>query len=112
MDIQIRLVIFFTYNSSPSESESPQSSFLEIEVKKVELFIILSQDKTRELRRLDTKLHGLIKYLDTGILPQNQKEARCILLESSNYKLINGHLWHSRVPSSKRTQYLDNYRRV
>ena len=66
----------FTNNSSPSESESPQSSFLEKEVKKVELFIIFSPDKTRELQRLDTQLFGFIKYLDAGILPQNQNSAR------------------------------------
>ena len=103
-----------TNNSSPSESETSQSSFLEDEVKKVELFtkFDFSPDKTKELQRLDTQLHGLIKYLDTGILPNSQKKARRILLESSDYALIDGLLWHSRVAKSKRTQHLDNYQLI
>ena len=71
-----------------------------------------SPDKTKELQRLDAQLHWLIKYLDTGILPKSQKKARRILLESSDYTLIDGLLWHSRVAKSKRTQHLDNYQLV
>ena len=33
----------------------------------------LSPDKRKELHRLDTQLHGLIKYLDTGLLQNSQK---------------------------------------
>ena len=71
-----------------------------------------SPDKTIELQRLETQLHGLIKYLDTGILPSSQKKARRILLESSDYALVDGLLWHSRVAKYKRTQHLDNYQFV
>ena len=101
MVIQIRLVIFLQIIPLHQRQNLHNKVFLEEEVKKVELFIIFSPDKTRELQRLDTQLHEFIKYLDTGILPQNQKKARCILLESSDCALING-LWHSRVARSKR----------
>ena len=103
-----------TNDSSPLESETSQSSFLEDEVKKVKLFtkFDFSQEKTKELQRLDTQLHGLINYLETGILPKSQKKARRILLESGDYALIDGLLWHSRVAKSKRTQHLDHYQLV
>ena len=103
-----------TNNSSSLESETSQSSFLEDEVKKVELFtkFDFSHEKTKELQRLDTQLHGLINYLETGILPKSQKKARRILLESGDYALIDGLLWHSRVAKSKRTQHLDHYQLV
>ena len=35
-----------------------------------------SPDKTKELQRLDTQLHGLIKYLDTDILPNSEKKSK------------------------------------
>ena len=46
-------------------------SLLDDKVKNVELFtkFDLSPDKRKELQRLDTQLHGLIKYLD--ILPNS-----------------------------------------
>ena len=60
----------------------------------------------------DHPLHGLINYLETGVLPRSQKKARRILLESSDYALIDGLLWHSRVAKSKRTKQLDHYQLV
>ena len=103
-----------TNNTSPSESETSQSSLLDDEVKKVELFIKfdLSPDKRKELQRLDAQLHGLIKYLDTCILPNSQKKARRILLESSDYAWIDGLLWLFRIAKPKCTQHLDNYQLV
>ena len=103
-----------TNDSSPLESETSQSSFLEDEVKKVELFTLFdfSQEKTKELQRLDTQLHGLINYLETNILPKSQKKARRILLETGDYALIDGLLWHSRAAKSKHTQHLDHYQLV
>ena len=100
--------------SSLLESETSQSSFLEDEVKKVELFtkFDFSPEKTKELQRLDSQLHELIKYLESGILSKGQKRARRILLESGDYALIYGLLWHSRVAKSKRTKHLDHYQLV
>ena len=82
-------------------------------MKKVELFtkFDFSPEKTKELQRLDTQLHGLINYLETSILPKSQKKARRILLESGDYTLIDELLWHSRVAKSKRT-HLDHYQLV
>ena len=78
-------------DSSPLESETSQSSFLEDKVKKVEFFtkFDFSQEKTNELQRLDTQLHWLINYLETSILPRSQKKARRILIESGDYALID-----------------------
>lgn len=103
-----------TKDSSLTESDTSQSSFLEDNVKKVELFtkFDFSPVKTRELQRHDAQLHGLIKYLENGILPRCQKKARRILLESGDYALIDGLLWHSRVAKSKRTKHLDHYQLV
>lgn len=106
--------IISTTDASQTGSESQQSSFLEDEVKKVELFtkFDFSPLKTKELQRNDGQLHGLINYLETGVLPRSQKKARRILLESSDYALIDGLLWHSRVAKSKRTKQLDHYQLV
>lgn len=103
-----------TVNSSLSEDETSQSSFLDDEVKKIELFtkFDFSPEKTKELQWHDAQLHGLINYLDSNILPKSQKKARRILLESSDYALIDGLLWHSRVSKSKRTKQLDHYQLV
>ena len=101
-------------DSSFTESETSQSNFLEDEVKKVELFtkFDFSPVKTKELQRHDSQLHGLINYLENGILPKSQKKARRILLESSDYVVIDGLLWHSRVAKSRRTKHLEHYQLV
>ena len=87
--------IISTTDASQTGSESQQLSFLEDEVKKVELFtkFHFSPLKTKELQRNDGQLHGLINYLETGVLPRSQKKARRILLESSDYALIDRLLW-------------------
>ena len=78
--------------STSTEADSLQSSFLEDNVKKLELFtkFDFSADKTKNLQRHDPELHRLISYLDSNILPRIQKQARRILLESNDYVLIDG----------------------
>ena len=100
--------------STSTEADSSQSSFLEDNVKKLELFtkFDFSADKTKDLQRHDPELHRLISYLDSNILPRSQKQARRILLESNDYVLIDGLLWHSRVQKAKRTKQLDQYQLV
>ena len=63
--------------SSLTDDYISQSSFLEDEVKKIELFtrFDFSPDKTRELQRNDSQLHGLIQYLEYNILPKSQKKS-------------------------------------
>ena len=60
----------------------------------------------------DYELSPLIKYLKDGTLPDSQKVARYILLKHSDYALIDGMLFHSRVAKSKRAKTFQNYQLV
>ena len=57
-------------------------------------------------------MHGLIQYMESNILPKSQKKARRVLLESSDYALIDGLLWHSCVQKARRTKQLDHFQLV
>lgn len=48
----------------------------------------------------DPDLADLIKYLENGTHPDLQKSARHILLKQSDYVLIDGMLFHSRLAKS------------
>lgn len=52
----------------------------------------------------DPDLADFIKYLKNGTLPDSQKSARDILLQHSDYALIDGMLFHSRIAKSKRAK--------
>lgn len=60
----------------------------------------------------DPDLADLIKYLENGTLPDSQKSARDILLQHSNYALIDGMLFHSRIAKSKRAKTQTVYQLV
>ncbi|CAC5414951.1 unnamed protein product [Mytilus coruscus] len=63
----------------------------------------------KELQRQDPSLSPIIDYLENDILPDLQKEARCVLLKSNDYALIDGILFHSRVAKSKRNKMMSHY---
>lgn len=71
-----------------------------------------SIEKVKELQRTDPELSSLIQYLDNNELPKGQKKARRILLESTDYVIIDGLLMHSRQPKSNRAKLLDKYQLV
>ena len=100
--------------STSTEADSSQLSFLEDNVKKLELLtkFDFSADETKDLQRHDPELHRLISHLDSNILPRSQKQSSRILLESFDYVLIEGLLWHSRVQKAKRTKQLDHFQLV
>lgn len=60
----------------------------------------------------DPDLADLIKYLENGTLPDSQKSARGILLEQSDYALIDGMLFHFRLAKSKRAKTQTAYQLV
>lgn len=60
----------------------------------------------------DPDLADLIKYLEKGTLPDSQKSARDILLKQSDYALIDGMLFHSRLAKSKRAKTQTAYQLV
>ncbi len=65
-----------------------------------------------DLQALDPVLKPIIEYLSSKTLPQSQKAARKVILESADYHMIGGILFHSRVARSKRTKELSHYQLV
>ena len=57
-------------------------------------------------QRLDRKLSPLIKYLDEGILPNDDKLARKILLFSANYNYTDGLLYHQQASRARNINHL------
>lgn len=60
----------------------------------------------------DPDLADFIKYRKNGTLSDSQKSARDILLQHSDYALINGMLFHSRIAKSKRAKTQTAYQLV
>ena len=57
-------------------------------------------------QRLDSKLSPLIKYLDEGLLPNDGKLARKILLLSANYNYTDGLLYHQQASRARNINQL------
>ena len=57
-------------------------------------------------QRLDRKLSPLIKYLDEGILPNEDKLAIKILLLSTNYNYTDGLLYHQQASRARNINQL------
>src|SRR6218665_3007589 len=54
-----------------------------------------------EKQRLCSDIAPIIKYLGQGDLPSNDTKARCLVIESSEYAIDNGILYHYYQPRSK-----------
>ena len=93
---------------------SGEETVFEGDVKNLELFskFDFSVEKIKKLQQNDAEYCSIIKYLESNILPKSQKKARRVLLESSDYVLIDGLLLHSRITKSKRAKTLSNYQLV
>ena len=57
-------------------------------------------------QRLDRKLSPLIKYLDEGILPNDNKLARTLLLLSANYNYTDDLLYHQQASRARNMNQL------
>lgn len=65
-----------------------------------------------QLQDNDTELKPIMDYIKTGELPTSQKLAREILLKHSDYAVIKGVLFHSRVAKSARVKTLKHFQLV
>lgn len=63
-----------------------------------------SADMANLQRNDDSFIRDIYLYLCDGTLPELQKEARKILLQISDFLLIDNVLFHSRVARAKRTK--------
>ena len=72
----------------------------------------MSPESIRQCQELDENLNPLVQYLSHGILPESQKRAREILIQQSDYALIDGVLFHTRVAKTKRTKSQSPYQLV
>ena len=102
--------------SSVSEGQSSQTEIMHNNrsLENVDLFktFDFSPNKVSELQREDCELKYIIQYLESNDLPKSQKRARKLLLQSSDYCLIDGILFHSRIAKSQRTSKMSNYQLV
>ena len=74
--------------------------------------IDFSSENIKKLQRNDEKLLPIINYLESGVLPKLQKEARRLLLKAADYNLIDDLLFHTRMAKSKRTQEMGKFQLV
>ena len=72
----------------------------------------MTPETIRNCQNVDSDLKPIIKYLNTGKLPKSQQLSRKILLQQSDYILLDGMLFHSRLAKSKRTQQQSHYQLV
>ena len=84
------------------------------QARSIELFrkCDFSPSSIAELQKADPKLQSFVEYLQDGTLPQSQKQSRKVLLEASDYLLVDGLLFHSRIAKSNRAKDLRHYQVV
>ncbi|CAG2184532.1 unnamed protein product [Mytilus edulis] len=68
-----------------------------------------SPKSLKQLQVNDPQFGNIFRYLENGDLPQSQKLARKVLLESGDFSLFDDLLFHTRVARSKRTQQFCQY---
>ena len=69
--------------------------------------LTVHNSQLREEQRLDKYTSKIIQYLEQGTLPENNSEAREILLKVDNFFLDDGILYHRTVTRSKRIANLE-----
>ena len=72
----------------------------------------ISPDSISRCQGLDSDLNPFIDFLSDGTLPRSQKRARSVLLQQSDYAIINGVLFHLHVAKSKRVKSLAQYQLI
>ena len=116
-DIDVSTVINETYSdifNQTTDVNTEQDDEVRREIEQISLFdqSDFSAKSIQQLQRKDDEYGKIISYLDNGELPKQQKKARKVLLQSPEYALIDGLLFHSRIAKSERTKNLDNYQLV
>jgi len=56
----------------------------------------------RKLQHESKDLQPILKWLENGIFPQSDKEARHLILRSEHFQIIDGLLYHLHFPRTKR----------
>ena len=74
--------------------------------------INLTKTELIALQQKDVYCSDLIKYLTDGTLPKSQKLARKVLLEHSDFLLVDNLLFHCRVQKSKRARHMKKFQLV
>ena len=82
------------YAPSPADDNCPYGSKLTTEMVATE-------------QKLDRKLAPLIKYIDEGTLPEDDKLARKIILQSANYNYTDGLLYHQQASRARNVNQLN-----
>ena len=97
-----------------TDVNTDQDNQMRRQVEMIDLFerSDFSVESLSNLQRKDSEYGKFVSYLDKGELPKSQKEARKLLLQSPDFMLINGLLFHSRIAKSKRAKNLKNYQLV
>lgn len=72
----------------------------------------INTSQIKKLQRSDDDLRKMIKYLEDNELPNSQKESRRILLESSDFVIVDEILYHQRKAKSERTQNMNKFQLV
>ncbi|CAC5422384.1 unnamed protein product [Mytilus coruscus] len=68
-----------------------------------------SKDTFQKLQVRDPYFGPFISYFDQNKLPSSQKAARKLLLETPNYDMVDGLLFHTRTAKCKRTKLFTSY---
>lgn len=72
-----------------------------------------SSSNIQDLQQKDAVLRPIIEYLKTGTLPKLQREARKLILKSSDYMISGDFLYHLRRSKSERSRsHKPNYQLV
>lgn len=97
-----------------SANDNPMVDLLSTQVTTVDLFkrTNLTVSYLGQLQAADKELSHLIQYIHHGILPVSQKHSRRLLLESSEYVVIDDVLLKSRIAKSKRTKNMSHFQIV
>ena len=61
-----------------------------------------TQAQIKDWQRTDPRLTAIINYKQTEILPEDQKEARKVILMSLDYELVEGILYQTKAAKTKR----------
>ncbi|CAC5388441.1 unnamed protein product [Mytilus coruscus] len=93
-----------------TDVNTDQDNQMRRQVEMIDLFerSDFSVESLSNLQRKDSDYGKFVSYFDKGELPKSQKEARKLLLQSPDFMLINGLLFHSRIAKSKRARNLSS----
>ena len=99
----------YTENDSPNIKNDDNISLSDVELFQQCDF---TPENIRDLQRRDNELIPIINFLKNNTLPDLQKDARKLLLQATDYLLVNDILFHSSVKKSKRKHTLRHYQLV